>query len=282
MSGTGVCCLLCVLAVGRQGLSADCVTGWLIGYCCCCCEGEGGLCQQQRLDPGCWLSSSGTDCCSTQTLSSVVHTSLCTTHLRTHNTPLTQAHTTWIQSRCCHTITSAAACRPSSQQETLQERLQREAAEFRQQQQQQGAHPEGGGAPRPRSRQQQRPGSRAGRSPSPSSSGSSSRSRGGSRSRSPPGRRSRRVRSSSSDRSGGSGGQRRKPAGGRWQQQEEEEDDDQQQRQQAKGKQPGKSRWNVEEEEEEGLVAVDDVEEGEAVGEGVAAAIDEELEELNR
>lgn len=60
-------------------------------------------------------------------------------------------------------------------------------------------------------------------------------------------------------------------------QQEDDDEDEQQQKQQ---KQPGKSRWNLDDEAGDGGDA--EVEEGEAVGDGVGAAIDEELEELNR
>eukprot|EP00879_Flechtneria_rotunda_P013107 GHRR01013690.1.p1 GENE.GHRR01013690.1~~GHRR01013690.1.p1 ORF type:complete len:627 (+),score=247.17 GHRR01013690.1:529-2409(+) len=172
-----------------------------------------------------------------------------------------------------------------AKQESLQERLQREAAEFRQQQQQRTAASPGQGRGRPQSGSRHSS-SRAGhsesrsRSQSPGSTGE------------PPGRSSRSKRRSGSRSDSRSSSredvrQMKKAGGGRWLQQDIDEQGDtttaaaeaeQQQQQQPK------SRWAVDDDEGSGGGG-GDVEEGEALaanGGSGAAAIDEELEELNR
>ncbi|KAF8068370.1 CDKG-2 [Scenedesmus sp. PABB004] len=139
--------------------------------------------------------------------------------------------------------------------ETLQERLQREAAEFKQRQQELA----GGGAAPGSGRGRAQHG--RGRSPS-SSEGSPGGGGGGG------GRRRSSSRSSSSE------GRPRKPAGGRWQAEEEEDGAAD------APKAAPRSRWAVDD-DDEGEAA--GLEEGEAPPPGSAgAAIDEELEALNR
>ncbi|KAF6253305.1 kinase-like domain-containing protein [Scenedesmus sp. NREL 46B-D3] len=180
--------------------------------------------------------------------------------------------------------------------ESLQERLAREAAEFRQQLHQAApAAADSAGAQQQQHQRQRHHHRSRGRSPSSSDEeGEEGRSLpkariqggGGRRKGSRSSSRSRSSRSRSGSRSSEGGGSQQKKVGGRWQADEEEEQQQQQQQQQK----PGKSRW-FDEEEEEGQApsasaggaaagggAGGDLEEGEAPG----AAIDEELEALNR
>lgn len=165
--------------------------------------------------------------------------------------------------------------RPPSHQETLQQRLQREAAEFKQLQQ--TARQQQGGAARPHSAQ--------GRSPSRSSSLEDGEAAGAAR-------RPARSRSSSSERGhrhSNSGSPRR--AGGRWGGADGDDGAGAASGADAPKPPAQRSRWHAEDADGVGAArrraAGDggaDLEEGEAPPEqqSAAAAVDEELEALNR
>eukprot|EP00878_Enallax_costatus_P010398 GHUV01010852.1.p1 GENE.GHUV01010852.1~~GHUV01010852.1.p1 ORF type:complete len:444 (+),score=150.82 GHUV01010852.1:191-1522(+) len=159
-----------------------------------------------------------------------------------------------------------------SLQESLQERLQREAAEFKQlQHQQQPLSADTPAAGRPQIRSHSRAGSPSSDS---DSGGHSSPEEGQER------KTGGRWQDEPEEPAGaGDNDQQQKQKRSRQQQQGSDQDQDQND-QQLQEQQQKKSRW-VQEEEEEGRTA--EVEEGEApLGLSVSAAVDEELEELNR